>query len=271
MSAFDDYMLEDVERRKTVVPFKPYRSKFRDKPTQTKQEAMPAFETYLAAPPPSAVQVEQVPPSPSGAPGPEPAETAGFDNQALLEHMARFEDFRPDAYFATDEEKKNGVVTIGYGTTGRYKIGDTITQEKALELKLEDIKRKTAEARKWEGFDQLPVGYQNVVIDLVYNGGSGLVGPRAKAAIKAGDLDSLLRETLDTASQTEGGVKKTMIGLAKRRAAAYNQVAKVKIKEVEQTAGGRIRYLGADGKEIFAYGNARHSQSTPGRVSVDSP
>lgn len=109
MSSFDDYMLEDVERRKTVVPFKPYRSKFRDKPTQTKQEAMPAFETYLAAPPPSAVQVEQV--NQRTAPQVQrPAQGTAVD----LNFLKGVEGFKTDGYIP---KKKDGTVLGQSGVT----------------------------------------------------------------------------------------------------------------------------------------------------------
>lgn len=60
-----------------------------------------------------------------------------------LELITHFEGFRSKPYYATAEEEKRGLLTIGYGFTtykGRpVKLTDTITKEEAIDLLKQDI------------------------------------------------------------------------------------------------------------------------------------
>ena len=42
-----------------------------------------------------------------------------------------FEGYRDTGYYATDDEKARGIVTVGYGSTHRVGEGEQITQEQA--------------------------------------------------------------------------------------------------------------------------------------------
>jgi len=184
----------------------------------------------------------------------------------LLPHLKESEGFREEAYYATEKEKEEGTVTIGYGQTGVANIGDTVTQEEAEKMLQDSLAKFKATLKKEvKGYDDLSMRTKAAITDLAFNGGAEAVGPKARAAIEAGDEEEALLQTLDTANQ--GG--KTMLGLAKRRAKAYNWASQNKIVEVEQTDSGRIIYRGADGSEVFSYRKPRSPDSEPGVVKID--
>jgi len=145
--------------------------------------------------------------------------------------------------FTKGIEKEEGESDRGYAT-------------RIVEAHLEEVKSSVGED-SWEG---LPTEVKSAVLDLKYNMG---VGRGLKKAItEGGDVEEVMRQTLDTAgSSTPSGQKVTVPGLAKRRALMWNKVFPDNvITEVAMSTEGdkvEVNYIGEDGQVIFSYRTSR--------------
>lgn len=112
-----------------------------------------------------------------------------------------------------------------------------------------------------EGFDKLGSRVQAAILDMAYNVGANKVlsFKNLRKGVAEGDVDVILRNTLDTA--IVGG--KTMIGIANRRAKMYNQAntnANNAITTVQQLSDGTIMYMNGD-RVIFSFKRPKHEDS----------
>lgn len=163
-----------------------------------------------------------------------------------------------------------GITPAAMSATGRGgQDPRDLSDEEALQVATEYLTQLDNQFRSnVEGYEQLPANVQQAILDTAYN-----VGPQIqkwgkfKAAVKAGDGQEALKQTLDSANESG----KAMRGLARRRAANYNTVADVPITTIEQKEDGTLRYLDAEGDEVFSYKpkGGRHSQSPVGVISVN--
>ncbi|ELO69431.1 hypothetical protein SEEE4220_04735, partial [Salmonella enterica subsp. enterica serovar Enteritidis str. 543463 42-20] len=139
-------------------------------------------------------------------------------------------------HFLTEEEKKNGYITIGEDKVPFAPGQSQLTPERAMRLLEQDMKSHVPSTKDWAvPFDAMHPGVQRGLMDLSYNLGKAGIknAPKAYAAFKAGKFTDGFIEMLSTAS-TEG---KRSSGLLVRRAEAYNLAqsggAVPKISEVE--------------------------------------
>ena len=86
-------------------------------------------------------------------------------SQYCIDLVKDFEGFRKDAYLCPA-----GVPTIGYGTTENVKLGDTVTEEEAEDLLLEDLKES---AQAVEELVDIPLtqAQYDALVSFVYNVG----------------------------------------------------------------------------------------------------
>jgi lysozyme len=96
-----------------------------------------------------------------------------------LELIAKFEQFKPKAYFATNHERDNEMYTIGYGHLIKDSEEDLIdvemTKEEALKLLKEDVKLfETGVAKLMKGAEEhLSQSQYDACISLAFNIGLG--------------------------------------------------------------------------------------------------
>ena len=117
------------------------------------------------------------------------------------------------------------------------------------------------------GFDLLGAKVQAALVDLTYNIGVNKVldpslFPKLQQAIAEGDVQAILFSTLDTAIIDKKSVK----GLAKRRARMFNQAntnPNFNITKVEQLNDGTINYLSGN-KVIYTFKRPKHKDSKAG-------
>ena len=132
---------------------------------------------------------------------------------AAVVGISKFEGFRPSAYLPTPDD----VPTIGYGTTEGVRMGDTITQERAL-VRLGNDADKFARAVK--RCAPVPM-FQNefdAYTSLTYNIGEGAFCSSTIAKrLKAGDYAGACRGILAWDKQAGKQLK----GLTNRRQAEY--------------------------------------------------
>lgn len=139
-----------------------------------------------------------------------------------------WESFEPRAYYATENEKERGIVTIGYGQTVGVEIGDTISEQEASEY-LENQLHLTANKLQREVgsfWSLLSDAEKAAVVSLAYNVDKDVVGQlkRSKAlqGLREFDFDKFLYEAFHP---TVGFVKQNGIilkGLQRRRKAEQN-------------------------------------------------
>lgn len=104
----------------------------------------------------------------------------------------------------TDEEVESGTVTIN---GEEVSFEDGLTEEQALALYEQDKEEHEAKARRsFEGYDALPRKYQLVLLNIIYNVGSGSWEdwPSLRKAMEAGD-DSGVYEEMRTSFRDEDG------------------------------------------------------------------
>ena len=147
--------------------------------------------------------------------------------------------------------------------------GNQITYKEAREIAVRED--SAALHKRMDGFDKLDTGVQAAVLDLAYNIGSRKVldkeeFPDLHEAVANGDVNEILINTLDTAS--ENG--KSLLGLAKRRALMFNQAGPdSRITHVEQLNDGTINYMSGT-KVLFTPipRRDRHPKSTAGKIDL---
>lgn len=122
---------------------------------------------------------------------------------------------------------------------------------------------------KWkgvEGYSSASPEVRKALLDTSYNVGEGVTRfSGITKALKKGDEEEVILNLLDTAS-VEG---KSVKGLAKRRAEAYNQVSDSPITKVEQMDDGTIVYFKGE-EEFFKYKpkGGRHEKSDVGVIDI---
>ena len=161
---------------------------------------------------------------------------------------------------------------LGVTAAARAAVGGKGLSDKRIAMKyLKKLNNTFTE--KFDGYRNAPDGVRNMILDGAYNLGAGVKNFKGlkqamKDAKESGDWASVGKHMLDTANA--GG--KSMRGLAKRRALAYNRIEGVKpIASVESGKDGKITYLDAEGGEVFAYTprGGRHTDSGVGTINVD--
>lgn len=170
-------------------------------------------------------------------------------------------------HFLTEEEKKNGYITIGEDKVPFAPGQSQLTPERAMRLLEQDMKSHVPSTKDWAvPFDAMHPGVQRGLMDLSYNLGKAGIknAPKAYAAFKAGKFTDGFIEMLSTAS-TEG---KRSSGLLVRRAEAYNLAqsggAVPKISEVETREDGSM-YVKFSGSMSEAF----VSKSILGKIGKD--
>ena len=107
-----------------------------------------------------------------------------------LHFTAAWEQFRGTAYRATPAEK---YLTIGYGSYGPHvKEGQKITEGQALILLNRDM-AAAVKAVDAVAHPSLTQAQFDVVVDLVFNAGAGVIAPNTGTgqALRAGDVKTL--------------------------------------------------------------------------------
>ena len=122
---------------------------------------------------------------------------------------------------------------------------------------------------KWsrvEGYEEAPELVKEILLDATYNLGESVMGYRGvRSALREGRWFDVGKELLDTANV--GG--RSMMGLAKRRAAMYNKVAQEDIFWIRQLEDGTLIYATFDTR-VFEYKarGGKHEKSKAGVVIV---
>jgi len=129
--------------------------------------------------------------------------------------VAEFESFEPEAYYATEWEKEQNILTIGYGDTQSGKL--TITEEEAredLKERLEDLDEMLVDVIDVS----LRKNERTAIISLVDNIGIGAFKrSRALQALNNGDFEEFHNQAF---SEENGWVNqngKPLKGLVRRR------------------------------------------------------
>jgi len=184
----------------------------------------------------------------------------------------RFNEIVNTVYDSLEESEGKEGDTTGAAETG--KIGVTqmardavgnpnIDDREIAKLYLIDI---GAKLQGLEGYAEAPDGVQVALLDTMYNTGDQLLGWKGMAeGLKGGDYEKAMKNILDTA-QVEG---KSMKGLAKRRAKAYNIAFPSSISSVLQQLDGTIKYNNKAGDTLFEYRVPRHEKSEAGVITLN--
>ncbi|UNA05477.1 hypothetical protein [Klebsiella phage vB_KvaP_F5M1D] len=148
---------------------------------------------------------------------------AGFDPRAGTYSVYRDEggDNIGFGHLLTEEEKRNGYVTIGDEKVPFRQGQSELTPARARQLLEQDIKAHQPSTSGWAvPFDAMHPGVQRGILDLSYNlGKQGIANaPKAYADFKAGRFTEGFINMLDT-NYTKGARSP---GLLRRRAEAYN-------------------------------------------------
>lgn len=136
----------------------------------------------------------------------------------ILQYIKQWEGFKPKAYYATPDEEKRNIATIGYGFTeinGKpVRIGDTITIDQADQMLtiMLNIKSKILRTKINE-YDSLLQNQKDALISLAYNTGPGAF-PTLISYLNANDKDKAYEEFFDCIYQSGKPLK----GLIYRRA-----------------------------------------------------
>tara|TARA_Y100000114_G_scaffold52957_1_gene48345 strand:+ start:1 stop:1092 length:1092 start_codon:yes stop_codon:yes gene_type:complete len=149
---------------------------------------------------------------------------AQAEDAKLYERMLKGENPELTAYLPTP----NDVQTIGFGRTrGVTKdTKSTLEEEKnKLREELELFERETIKSIGQKRFDSLNNNQKAAVVSLIFNvGRSAFDGTNAQKAIKAGDLDTFMKEAFDpqlgfTKQRNADGQLEILEGLQNRRQA----------------------------------------------------
>jgi lysozyme len=133
------------------------------------------------------------------------------------EDLKRFEGYSDTGYYANDDEKARGIVTVGYGSTHRVGHGEKITEEQANQFLMEDMMEAEEAVDRLVTIDLNP-NQRAALTSLVFNVGQGnFAKSKALVALNTGDFDSFKREAFgeNDGFVYSGGVK--LPGLVNRR------------------------------------------------------
>ena len=137
--------------------------------------------------------------------------------QTAMPLIQEFEGYRDTGYYATDDEKARGIVTVGYGSTHRVGHGEKITEEQANQFLMEDMMEAEEAVNRLVTIDLNP-NQRAALTSLVFNVGQGnFAKSKALVALNIGDFDSFKREAFgeNDGFVYSGGVK--LPGLVNRR------------------------------------------------------
>lgn len=147
------------------------------------------------------------------------AKTESENNQTTANFIKSFEGYRDEGYYATDAEKKAGIVTAGYGSTRRVAKGEKITEEQAEQYLQEDIAVAEKAVDSLVKVDLTP-NQRTALVSLVFNVGQGnFKKSKALKALNKGDLDTFMKEAFDSKVGFVRSGGKVLKGLVKRREA----------------------------------------------------
>lgn len=128
-----------------------------------------------------------------------------------------FEKLKLNGYFATDDERDRGIVTVGYGSTGKVKQGEKITEEQAnawLEEHLREVDEVIDNTVKVDLTDK-QIG---ALRSLIYNiGGTQWASSKALTALNKGDFDRFREEAFGESKGFVHQSGKKLRGLVRRR------------------------------------------------------
>lgn len=130
-----------------------------------------------------------------------------------------FETLQLKGYHATKDELEKGIVSVGYGSTGRVKVGQSIDEATAEEYLREDLKVAEDAVKRLVDV-QLTQNEFDALVSLVYNVGEGnFKKSKALKALNAGDRDRFLYEAFDAKAGFTKQSGKVLNGLVRRRQA----------------------------------------------------
>lgn len=132
--------------------------------------------------------------------------------------IQEFEGYRDTGYYATDDEKARGIVTVGYGSTHRVGEGEKITEEQANQFLMEDMMEAEEAVDRLVTIDLNP-NQRAALTSLIFNVGQGnFAKSKALVALNLGDFEAFKREAFgeNDGFVYSGGVK--IDGLINRRA-----------------------------------------------------
>tara|TARA_R100000951_G_scaffold95483_2_gene84538 strand:- start:4102 stop:5532 length:1431 start_codon:yes stop_codon:yes gene_type:complete len=133
--------------------------------------------------------------------------------------IKEFEGYKASGYYATKSEQANGLVTVGYGSTGRVKKGEKITKEQAEEYLQEDIAVAEKAVNSLVKVNLTP-NQKAAVVSLVFNVGQGnFKKSKALKALNKGDMETFMKEAFDSKVGFVKSGGKVLKGLVKRRKA----------------------------------------------------
>jgi len=134
-----------------------------------------------------------------------------------LELIKQSEGYRDKGYFATEHEAQKGIVTAGYGSTGRVGYGEGVTKEQADKFLREDVGTAEKTVRRLVK-TKLSQNEFDALVSLVYNVGEGnFEKSKALKALNSGDRDRFLFEAFDENNGFTKQNGKKLKGLVKRR------------------------------------------------------
>jgi lysozyme len=137
----------------------------------------------------------------------------------LSQFIKNFEGYRDSGYYATEGEKKQGLVTVGYGSTGRVKHGEKITQQQAEQFLREDIEEAE---RKVNSLVTVPLtdNMRSALVSLLFNTRYDSVrDSKALTALNKGDFKEFQKQAFGSNLGFVYGGGKKLKGLSKRRTA----------------------------------------------------
>jgi lysozyme len=142
----------------------------------------------------------------------------GKENLKLVNFLKDSEAYRDKGYAATDDERKRGIITVGYGSTGRgVKEGQKITKAEADKFLKEDIETARKAVKKLVKVP-LNINQENALISLLFNVGEGSFSKsNALKALNAGDIDEFVYQAFDPKAGFVFQGKSILPGLVNRR------------------------------------------------------
>ena len=133
--------------------------------------------------------------------------------------IKNFEGYRNKGYYATEDEKAQGLVTVGYGSTNRVAFDEQITEQQANEFLQEDLDEAE---RKVDALVTVPLtdNMRSALVSLLFNTKFGSVrDSKALAALNSGDFNEFQKQAFGSTKGFVYGSGKKLPGLTKRRTA----------------------------------------------------
>lgn len=153
----------------------------------------------------------------------ENARTDRFPERPVETNRAQFikdfEGYRNKGYYATEDEKAQGLVTVGYGSTNRVAFDEQITEQQANEFLQEDLDEAE---RKVDALVTVPLtdNMRSALVSLLFNTKFGSVrDSKALAALNSGDFNEFQKQAFGSTKGFVYGSGKKLPGLTKRRTA----------------------------------------------------